>query len=62
MNNKQLEYSSCGPYLTFVLLMSHSKFDIRVTEAIGVHRLEVMGLNETDANYASPQLSLPVNV
>lgn len=52
-----------GPcYLALVLLVSHPEFDIRVTKAVGVHGLEVAAFDQTDADYASPQLSFSVHV
>lgn len=52
-----------GPcYLALVLLVSHPEFDIRVAKAVGVHGLEAVAFNQTDADDASPQLSFSVHV
>lgn len=48
-------------YLALVLLVSHPEFDIRVTEAIGIHGLELAAFDQTDADYTSPELSFSVH-
>lgn len=48
-------------YLALVLLVSHPEFDIRVTEAIGIHGLELATFDQTDADYTSPKLSFFVH-
>lgn len=49
-------------YLALVLLVAHPEFDIRVAQAIGIHRLEAATFDETDADYTSPQLSFSVHI
>lgn len=47
--------------LAFVLLMAHPKFDVGVTQAVSVHGLQVLTLDQSDADDASPQLRFPVD-
>lgn len=49
-------------YLALVLLVAHPEFDVRVTEAIGIHGLEAATFYQTDADYASPQLGFSVHI
>lgn len=49
-------------YLALVLLVAHPEFDVRVTEAVGVHGLEATTFDQTDADDPPPQLSFSVHV
>lgn len=49
-------------YLALVLLVPHPEFDVGVAEAVGVHGLEAAPFDQTDADYAAPQLRFPVHV
>lgn len=42
--------------------MAHPEFDVRVTEAVGVHGLEATTFDQTDADDPPPQLSFSVHV
>lgn len=49
-------------YFALVFLMVEFEFDVRVTQAVLIHRDEVTTLDETDADDSSPQLSLSVHL
>lgn len=54
--------SGATTHLALVLLVSQSELNVRVTQAVGIHRDQVPTFDEGDADDPSPQLGLPVQL